>query len=67
MVELENLIHKTSFQSIQSARRVYQKKKNQLGDKDQREGECELVEREREREESEKNENNFFNLIILFY
>ena len=49
MVELENLIHKTPFQSIQSVGRVYQKKKkkNQLGDKDQKEGECELVERER--------------------
>ena len=66
MVELENLIHKTPFQSIQSARRVYpKKKKNQLGEKDQREGECESA--EKEREESEKNENNFFNLIILFY
>ena len=46
MVELENLIHKTPFQSIQSAKRVYpKKKKNRLGEKDQREGKYELEER----------------------
>ena len=48
MVELENLIHKTPFQSIQLAGRVYQKKKkNWLGEKGQKEGECESVERVR--------------------
>ena len=47
MVELENLIHKTLFQCIQSVGRVYphKKKKNRQGEKDQREGECESAKR----------------------
>ena len=67
MVELENLIHKTPFQSIQSAGRVYQKKKKESAGGERSKRGRMWIGREREREESEKNENNFFNLIILFY